>query len=237
MDTNSKPLRLPAFTSDIATWLMHLEASWAGSPEITDLHKFQALVRAIPSDVAACISSVLTAPLADGKYEAFKTALVRALGRSCEAHVAELDTLQYDGRRPSAFLSRMQDLNRAEGSHCPRLCFGTATPASCPTPSAYTWRVYGARSPSTNTRSSLTTFTRPTPRSPLLCSPTTPVPAAPPTGSGRPRCLPQVTPLPAPRNSSERWRDPEREAAMAMPWRTALERTAASSTWLPPFSD
>ncbi|KAG0718058.1 hypothetical protein GWK47_053233 [Chionoecetes opilio] len=37
------------------------------------------------------------------------------LGRSCKAYVAELDTLQYDGRRPSAFLSRMQDLNRAVG--------------------------------------------------------------------------------------------------------------------------
>ncbi|KAG0712740.1 hypothetical protein GWK47_017769 [Chionoecetes opilio] len=113
MDTNSP--RLPAFTYDIATCRMHLEASWAGSPEIKDLHKFQALVRAIPSDVAARISSVLTAPPADGKYEALKTALVRALGRSCEAYVAELDTLQYDGRRPSAFLSRMQDLNRAAG--------------------------------------------------------------------------------------------------------------------------
>ncbi|KAG0720799.1 hypothetical protein GWK47_047705 [Chionoecetes opilio] len=97
---------------------MHLEASGAGSPGNHGSPQVQALVRAIPSDVAARISSMLMAPPADGKYEALKTALVRALGRSCEAYVAELDaidTLQYDGRRPSAFLSRMQDLNRAAG--------------------------------------------------------------------------------------------------------------------------
>ncbi|KAG0715646.1 hypothetical protein GWK47_011451 [Chionoecetes opilio] len=116
MNINGALLRLPAFTYDIATWFIHIEALWAGSPDIrVSLSFMHALVSAIPSDVAARISSVLTTPPADGKYEAVKTALVCALGRSCEAYVAELDTLQYYGRRPSAFLSRMLDLNRVAG--------------------------------------------------------------------------------------------------------------------------
>ncbi|KAG0726824.1 hypothetical protein GWK47_035811 [Chionoecetes opilio] len=76
MEQIYKLLRLPAFTYDIATWFIHIEALWAGSPDITDLHKFHALVRAIPLDVAARISSVLTTPPADGKCEALKTARV-----------------------------------------------------------------------------------------------------------------------------------------------------------------
>ncbi|KAG0723691.1 hypothetical protein GWK47_042183 [Chionoecetes opilio] len=237
MDTNCAHLRLPAFTYDIATWLIHLEASWAGSPEITDLHKFQALVSAIVSDVAACISSVFTAPPADGKYEALKTALVRSLGRSCEAYVAELDTLQCDGRPPSAFLSSMQDLNKAAGFILSEAMLRYHHTSLMPHPVRV--QLAGLRGPVTideyaefvdNIHVAYTT-------PPLLCSPTTPVPAAPPTGSERPRCLPQVTPLPPPRNSTVRLRDPWREGAMAIPWRTALQRTPASPTWLPPFSD
>lgn len=110
------PLQLPVFTYDINTWLMHLEASWTGSTNITDLHKFQAVVRAIPADVAARIAPVLRTPPEDGKYEAVKTALVNALGKSSEAYIVELDSLQYDGGRPSVFLSRLQNLNWAAGS-------------------------------------------------------------------------------------------------------------------------
>ena len=100
-------LQLPVVTYD-NTWLMHLEASWAGSPNITDLHKFQAVVRAIPTNVAARIVPMLRMPPTDGKYEAVKAALVHALGKSGEAHIAELDALQYDEGCLSVFLSRLQ---------------------------------------------------------------------------------------------------------------------------------
>ena len=108
--------RLPAFTYDIATWFLHVEACWAGSEDITDTQKFHAVIRALPTDVAARISTVLATPPQQDRYEAVKAALISALGRSSESYMAELDTLQFDGRRPSAFLSRMRDLNRSAGS-------------------------------------------------------------------------------------------------------------------------
>lgn len=116
MDKTSDHLRVPAFTYDIATWFLHLEACWAGSQDITDLQQFHAVIRAIPTDVAARISAVLSTPPQQDRYKALKTALISALGRSPESYMAELDTLQFDGRRPSVFLSRMQDLNRSAGS-------------------------------------------------------------------------------------------------------------------------
>ena len=62
------------FIYDIGTCFMHLETLWNDSPGVTDSHKLQTVVRAIPSDVAARISAVLTATSENDKYEAVKAA-------------------------------------------------------------------------------------------------------------------------------------------------------------------
>ena len=53
---------------------MHVETSWAGSSNITDLHKFQTVARVFLTDNAARITAVVVAPPAERKYEAVKAA-------------------------------------------------------------------------------------------------------------------------------------------------------------------
>ena len=115
MAPNSDFLNVPAFTYDVSTWLLHLEAVWAGVPDITDQQKYLAVVRALPSEVAARLSVVLAQPPTDDKYKALKSALTAAFGRTREAYFSELDKARFDGGRPSHLLARMIDLNRAAG--------------------------------------------------------------------------------------------------------------------------
>ena len=115
MAPTSDVLSVPAFTYDVATWCLQLEAVWSGVTDLTDQQKYQAVVRALPAEVAARLASVLAKPPADKKYEAVKSALTAAFGRSPEAYFSALDTARFDGGRPSSFLAQMVDLNRAAG--------------------------------------------------------------------------------------------------------------------------
>lgn len=108
---------VPAFTYDAPAWFRHVDASWYGLDDLTDLDRFRAVVRALPADVAALVPDVLAAPPAEDKYAALKAAVVRALGKSTEAALAELEAIQLDGRRPSQLFTAMESLNRAAGDH------------------------------------------------------------------------------------------------------------------------
>ena len=106
---------VPSFTHDARTWFTQLEASWHGLTDITDLSKFHTVVRGLPAEVASRISDTLAAPPAEGKYEAIKSAVISALGKTRDAYFMELESIQLEGRRPSALLTTMEDLNRAAG--------------------------------------------------------------------------------------------------------------------------
>ncbi|MPC31041.1 hypothetical protein E2C01_024317 [Portunus trituberculatus] len=97
-------LRVPPFTYDVEAWFLHLEAVWAGA-DLSDLKRYQAVVRALPSEVVSRLYSVLTHP----------PAITGAFGRSREACFAALNSARYDGGRPSALLARLSALNRAAG--------------------------------------------------------------------------------------------------------------------------
>ncbi|KAK3868785.1 hypothetical protein Pcinc_025823 [Petrolisthes cinctipes] len=58
---------------------------------------------------------MLVQPPSTGIYEALKTSLVQALGKSKQAYLLELDSLQSRGRRPSSLLIHMQGLAAAAG--------------------------------------------------------------------------------------------------------------------------
>ncbi|XP_045133332.1 uncharacterized protein LOC123517386 [Portunus trituberculatus] len=107
-------LRVPPFTYDVEAWFLYLEAVWAGA-DLPDLQRYQAVVRALPSEVVARLYSVLSnLPEAD-RYGALKSAITGVFGRSREACFAALDSARYDGGRPSALLARLSALNRAAG--------------------------------------------------------------------------------------------------------------------------
>lgn len=115
MAPNSDILNVPAFTFDVSTWFLQLEAVWSGVTDLTDQQRYQAVVRALPTEVAARLASILAEPPTEKKYEAIKSALMTAFGRTHEAYFSSLDTVRFEGGRPSALLARMTDLNRAAG--------------------------------------------------------------------------------------------------------------------------
>ena len=116
MTSNSDFLKVPVFSYDVSTWLLQLEAVWTGVTDLTDQQRYQAVVRALPSEVACRLSSVLANPPTEQRYEAVKSALLAAFGKSQADYFAALDSVHFHGGRPSALLARMLDLNRAAGT-------------------------------------------------------------------------------------------------------------------------
>ena len=111
---------LPAFTYDLDSWFTHIEAIWTGAT-LTDLQKFTFVARAIPTDVAALVTGVLRNPPEDNKYKALKDELLQAFGRTKLSYLQQLESVQLDGRRPSALMARMQALNNASPTPPPTL--------------------------------------------------------------------------------------------------------------------
>ena len=103
---------IPTFTSDIDSWLMHVKAFLAQT-EATDQQKHNAVVGALPTEVATCVREAVLNPPIEGKFLALKTALLENLGRSKLSYLQELNSVELGGRRPSALLSHMKRLNES----------------------------------------------------------------------------------------------------------------------------
>ena len=58
VDEGVVAVHVPPFLYDVSTWFLHLEALWAGE-DLPDLHRYQAIVRTLPSEIATCLSSAL----------------------------------------------------------------------------------------------------------------------------------------------------------------------------------
>ncbi len=66
MAPNSDVLNVPAFSYDVSTLFLHLEAVWSGTSNLTDQQQYQAVVRALPPpNAAARLSGVLAEPQAE----------------------------------------------------------------------------------------------------------------------------------------------------------------------------
>lgn len=105
----------PPFTKNIHTWLTHTEATWVGL-NITDEAKYQAIVRALPSDVYATIAPAIAAPTAGRRYDDLKAALTAAFGQTTRQQLQALEGIQSEGRRPSELLRHMLRLNADAGN-------------------------------------------------------------------------------------------------------------------------
>ena len=78
------------FSYYISVWFLHLEALWDGE-DLSNRHRYQAVVRALPSEITACLSSVLATPREADRYAAITSPFLAAFGRSREAYSAALD--------------------------------------------------------------------------------------------------------------------------------------------------
>ncbi|MPC58205.1 hypothetical protein E2C01_052201 [Portunus trituberculatus] len=107
----SDTLRVPPFTYNVEAWYLHLEAVWA-STDLPHLQRYQTVVRALPSEIASRLYSVLASlPEAD-RYTAIKLANLEAFMWFRDACFDAQDSARYDGGRLSALLARLSDLNR-----------------------------------------------------------------------------------------------------------------------------
>lgn len=115
-----RDIRLPAFGSDMKTWLLHCHVFLAQIDGVTDSMKFGALLGALPTHVISAVQEVLLNPPADNKYEALKDALTaRFVRHNEEANFEEITSMALGDRRPSELLMEMQRLNNCRQAKLP----------------------------------------------------------------------------------------------------------------------
>ena len=71
----ARGIRLPAYSSNIEDWLLHVDVFLALQDDVTDKQKYGALIGALPTSVITKVQHVLIKPPATGKYDALVAAL------------------------------------------------------------------------------------------------------------------------------------------------------------------
>ena len=103
-------VKLPEFwTDDPEIWFLRAEAQFRSKSIIIDQTKFDYIITVLDNRAAAEVKAVL---LNQGKYNALKTALLNAFGKSQLQKDAELINISGLGdKKPSAFLRYLESLN------------------------------------------------------------------------------------------------------------------------------
>jgi hypothetical protein len=111
----SVSIKLPPFwATRPEVWFRQVEAQFATrSPPITaDLTKFNYVIAALDNATAGEVEAIILSPPTDGKYDALKTALIGAFGKTQASKDMELLSLSGLGdRKPSSLLRHMESLN------------------------------------------------------------------------------------------------------------------------------
>lgn len=112
---SSVSIKLPPFwTTRPEVWFRQVEAQFATrNPAITiDLTKFNHVVAALDNVTAGEVEAIILSPPTDDKYDALKSALISAFGKTQAAKDMELLSLSGLGdRKPSSLLRHMESLN------------------------------------------------------------------------------------------------------------------------------
>lgn len=112
---SSVSIKLPPFwTTRPEVWFRQVEAQFAtrSPPITTDLTKFNHVVAALDNVTAGEVEAIILSPPMDDKYNALKTALISAFGRTQASKDMELLSLSGLGdRKPSSLLRHMESLN------------------------------------------------------------------------------------------------------------------------------
>ena len=99
-------VKLPEF------WFLRAEAQFRSKSIIIDQIKFDYIITALDNRAAAEVKAILLNPPEQGKYNALKTALLNAFGKSQLQKDAELINISGLGdKKPSAFLRYLESLN------------------------------------------------------------------------------------------------------------------------------
>lgn len=106
-------VKLPEFwTDDPEIWFLRAEAQFRAKSITVDQTKFDYVITALDNRAAAEVKAVLVNPPEQGKYNALKTALLNAFGKSQLQKDAELLNISGLGdKKPSAFLRYLESLN------------------------------------------------------------------------------------------------------------------------------
>lgn len=106
-------LKLPTFwTSRPEIWFTQVEAQFATRQITSDETKFNYVVAALDNTTAAEVESLLHHPPSTDRYQALKSALIGAFGKTHDQRDAELLTLSGLGdRKPTGLLRYMRSLN------------------------------------------------------------------------------------------------------------------------------
>lgn len=106
-------IKLPEFWSDDPeVWFVRVEAQLRSKFITADQTKFDYVTTALDNRAASEVKSVLLNPPEQGKYQALKTALLNAFGKSQMQKDSELLNISGLGdRKPSAFLRYLESLN------------------------------------------------------------------------------------------------------------------------------
>ena len=106
-------LKLPDFWTDKPeVWFARVESQFGTKGITVDKTKFDYVVSSLDNSTAGEVESILTAPPDDNKYDALKTALLAAFGKTQAQKDSELLSIAGLGdMKPSALLRRLQSLN------------------------------------------------------------------------------------------------------------------------------
>ncbi|KAG0727287.1 hypothetical protein GWK47_034967 [Chionoecetes opilio] len=100
-------LKLPSFHHNVQDWLLHVQGYLANT-SANDQQKFNAVVCALPTEVATLIQSTLTSPPDSSRFAALKSALLDVYRRPDQHHLQELYTMTLGDMRPSILWQLMQ---------------------------------------------------------------------------------------------------------------------------------
>ena len=106
-------LKLPEFWTDKPeVWFARVESQFGTKGITVDKTKFDYVVSSLDNTTAGEVEAILTAPPDNNKYDALKTALLAAFGKTQAQKDSELLSITGLGdMKPSALLRRLQSLN------------------------------------------------------------------------------------------------------------------------------
>ena len=106
-------LKLPDFWTDKPeVWFARVESQFGTKGITVDKTKFDYVVSSLDNSTAGEVEAILTAPPDNDKYDALKTALLAAFGKTQAQKDSELLSITGLGdMKPSALLRRLQSLN------------------------------------------------------------------------------------------------------------------------------
>lgn len=112
-DISAVAIKLPPFwISKPELWFVQIEAQFATRNITSDITKYNYAVAALDSEAASEVEALLLNPPTEKRYDALKSALISAFGKSQQTKDNELLSLSGLGdRKPSALLRYIRSLN------------------------------------------------------------------------------------------------------------------------------